>query len=492
MADMEAILRRVRDEVLRCGSQWLEDALPSLTASPVLSAGESGPRSSGRRSRPPERLSPAASPVPRRRRVSPSPAASCRGSGASGGGRSGQAPLGRPVVRSGAGRAVGAPLGFSEGPVRGAARSGGRARRRSGAAVSSAPQSGGQSPAGLVATRAVIHGAPSASSSRGSRRAGSAVSPAAAAGRGAVLMGGDEIEAALSEVSEDDLLLLAGDSTETLDPLSCPLLPSGVVAGVGVSGVRSPPLSVQAAGGANSAAAESSDGVPPVLSLEDVSVARDVRSRPSSGVTAAGSEPVRSGGAAGLVWIVGHSYVTRGAVRAGVRPAGRQLGLDGSVAQVRWLGKGGMRWSELLSRVQFFVQLDRSPDILVVHLGGNDLGVRRSRDLIRDIKLDLLRLWSSFPDLVLVWSEMVARQKWRQARSVVAINKARIKVNKAVSKFVARNGGLVARHRDLEEGGADFVASDGIHLNGMGMDLWLLELKETVERALRLWRNGDK
>ncbi|XP_056403629.1 NXPE family member 4-like [Hyla sarda] len=87
---------------------------------------------------------------------------------------------------------------------------------------------------------------------------------------------------------------------------------------------------------------------------------------------------------------------------------------------------------------------------------------------------------------------MVARQKWRQARSVVAINKARIKVNKAVSKFVARNGGLVARHRDLEEGGADFVASDGIHLNGMGMDLWLLELKETVERALRLWRNGDK
>lgn len=40
--------------------------------------------------------------------------------------------------------------------------------------------------------------------------------------------------------------------------------------------------------------------------------------------------------------------------------------------------------------VQCRVRLDRAPDILVIHAGGNDLGSRSTRDILRDVKLDCL------------------------------------------------------------------------------------------------------
>lgn len=53
-----------------------------------------------------------------------------------------------------------------------------------------------------------------------------------------------------------------------------------------------------------------------------------------------------------------------------------------------------------------------------------------------------------FPTVVL--SDIVARLSWRGARSVDKLNKARSKVNKEVGRFIARNGGVVVRHFELE------------------------------------------
>ncbi|XP_077319435.1 vomeronasal type-2 receptor 26-like [Lithobates pipiens] len=49
------------------------------------------------------------------------------------------------------------------------------------------------------------------------------------------------------------------------------------------------------------------------------------------------------------------------------------------------------------------------PDVLVMHTGGNDLAVRKVRDLIADIKSDFERLWFLFPGTILVWSDIVAK-----------------------------------------------------------------------------------
>lgn len=79
----------------------------------------------------------------------------------------------------------------------------------------------------------------------------------------------------------------------------------------------------------------------------------------------------------------------------------------------------------MLPELQCYIGLDRAPDILVLNAGGNDLGVWSSRKLMRDTKLDLLWLWSSYPGIMKILSDMVARRFWRQARSIQGITKAR-------------------------------------------------------------------
>lgn len=143
----------------------------------------------------------------------------------------------------------------------------------------------------------------------------------------------------------------------------------------------------------------------------------------------------------GLVWIMGHSYVCWGARRVDVRPAGRQLGISRREACIKWLGVPEMLWSRIMPEVHRFVRLDRHTDILVLHVGGNDLGLRSKLDITQDIKFDVLRLRFAFPRMVIVWSDVNARTTWRLARSVERVNKARKKVNREVSRFVVKNGG---------------------------------------------------
>lgn len=141
-----------------------------------------------------------------------------------------------------------------------------------------------------------------------------------------------------------------------------------------------------------------------------------------------------------LAWIVGHSFVHWGAVRADVRKNGRQIGVDRSVAQIYRIGVRGMQWSRLLQEVRFHVEHDRAPDVVVIHCGGNELGGRYSRELARDVKLDWLRLRHMYPKTVLVWSDMVERERWFAARSVKCLNRTRVKINKEIVRFVLHNG----------------------------------------------------
>lgn len=63
-------------------------------------------------------------------------------------------------------------------------------------------------------------------------------------------------------------------------------------------------------------------------------------------------------------------------------------------------------------------QVGQGPDILILHMGGNDLGLRSSRELIRYVKFDFLRHRTAFPDMLILWSDVVAHSSWRMARLV--------------------------------------------------------------------------
>ena len=67
-----------------------------------------------------------------------------------------------------------------------------------------------------------------------------------------------------------------------------------------------------------------------------------------------------------------------------------------------------MLWGE-------FFELDASPDILVVHLGGNDLAQRTCKSLILQVIDDLQTIKAKFPAAELLWSNMILSIMARRA-----------------------------------------------------------------------------
>ncbi|OCT89893.1 hypothetical protein XELAEV_18018506mg [Xenopus laevis] len=146
-----------------------------------------------------------------------------------------------------------------------------------------------------------------------------------------------------------------------------------------------------------------------------------------------------------------------------------------------------MLWSQLVPQVEELLQFRGPPDILTLHVGGNDLGSVPMRELILAMKRDLLWLLVRAPELIILWSQMVPRRYWRYERSHTAIERVRVKVNMAISKFVRQQGGIAVRHRLMEEG-TDYLHQDGIHLTDLGMDVFNFGLREGLEIALEVWR----
>ena len=95
------------------------------------------------------------------------------------------------------------------------------------------------------------------------------------------------------------------------------------------------------------------------------------------------------------VWIIGDSYVRRGAERAAETMADN-LGHDNLLMQ--WFGWGGLRWTSLLPFFHQSLQGRAVPDVLLIHCSGNDLGSIKNLGLIAAMKEDLRHLHLQYPD----------------------------------------------------------------------------------------------
>ncbi|OCT94696.1 hypothetical protein XELAEV_18012383mg [Xenopus laevis] len=154
-----------------------------------------------------------------------------------------------------------------------------------------------------------------------------------------------------------------------------------------------------------------------------------------------------------------------------VKKPGSQLGFLEDWVKLHWFGVPGLRWPGVWSTL---LQKDRRPEVLVIHAGGNDMRLRSQRELVLEMKLDLDKIRRLFPDLVLVWSEMVPRMVWRYARNGEKMDRSRGKV---LASFVRKCEGIVVRHTILEGRMPAYYREDRVHLSNVA-------LEEGIEQAL--------
>lgn len=109
------------------------------------------------------------------------------------------------------------------------------------------------------------------------------------------------------------------------------------------------------------------------------------------------------------VWIIGHSFIYWARKRAAHRCYSANLSLQPEQFKLFWKGIRGLQWHQLYFHLSRLYQVWPPPSILLVHLGGNDLGNVSTLDLLAMIKRDLHRFHMSSERTTIVFSEVISR-----------------------------------------------------------------------------------
>ncbi|XP_068457966.1 uncharacterized protein si:dkeyp-121d4.3 isoform X2 [Clinocottus analis] len=183
------------------------------------------------------------------------------------------------------------------------------------------------------------------------------------------------------------------------------------------------------------------------------------------------------------VWICGHSLVYWAESRAKSPEVGMQLGMDPSKVTIWWKGTQGMTWSQLLPQLHQLKVTWPNPDVLIMHLGGNDLSTDSPTELLASVKKDLASMRSIFPQCLVVWSNILPRRVWRHSTDNHEVDLVRTTVNRRIQNIVSELGGSSLAHDNIRCGAnTGLYRADGVHLSPKGIDVFNLNLQDFLEK----------
>ena len=167
---------------------------------------------------------------------------------------------------------------------------------------------------------------------------------------------------------------------------------------------------------------------------------------------------------------------------AGVRAKYRSvehLNLPGGVT-IAWWGVRGMGWDDFIHQMQLPVLFRSPPKVIVLHLGGNDLVQHSLQVNFKLVQESIEYLTTAFPDLVLLWVNILQRSNWRAPElENKAIERKRKRVNQFGRKLMRCHNGHVL-DVEIDTSTPGFYRNDGVHLSDVGLDLYLFSLKEKL------------
>ncbi|XP_054846595.1 uncharacterized protein LOC129337113 [Eublepharis macularius] len=182
------------------------------------------------------------------------------------------------------------------------------------------------------------------------------------------------------------------------------------------------------------------------------------------------------------ILICGHSMAFWAAHQARRSWIGSQLGLS-RWATIEWQGRRGLRWAGLLPLL-FEGRSAPPPHILVVHLGGNDLGLMKGVALSWQARDDFLEIRRRWPGVLIFWSAMLPRRVWREALDHRAIERARRMTNRALFKIMTGGLGIYLPHPQIRAESVALYRGDGVHLSYRGNSIFLDDIRQGLRLAL--------
>lgn len=156
-----------------------------------------------------------------------------------------------------------------------------------------------------------------------------------------------------------------------------------------------------------------------------------------------------------------------------------QLGLE-KHTDISWRGIRGMKWRQLIPLIK---EIPSDTDVIVIHLGSNDISYCLPKKLASLMKQDLMKCFEIFPNSTFIFSHLLSRQTWRFITRMEG-EKRKNFVNWEVSKFVSERGGHCIPHEQIRSNCCDLFRRDGVHLTNKGNDIFIQDLIEFLKSYL--------
>lgn len=153
-------------------------------------------------------------------------------------------------------------------------------------------------------------------------------------------------------------------------------------------------------------------------------------------------------------------------------------------ASVWWQGHNGMRCHHILKKLQLLLSPEDPPHILVLHVGGNDIGRISSVEFRHIILRLLLAVRTLIPQVMIVWSQILPRMAWRGEVCHKAVNKIRVRINSKVAAEVLKINGAYLRYPEFVKSNSSLFSADGVHLSDEGNNLFLDSLTRGLQYFL--------
>ena len=179
----------------------------------------------------------------------------------------------------------------------------------------------------------------------------------------------------------------------------------------------------------------------------------------------------------------GSSIVKNAFLEARKRPGGVNLGLGRIGVEIWWQGRSWLRVSQARRQIRSLLKVEDMPNIIVIHMAGNDIGQTKVGFLRIEIKNFLNWLAELMPETAIVWSQILPRTQWRFSQNLVAMENVRVRLNSSIASFVVNSGGHYVRYPDIQAS-KTFLCEDGVHLTPLGNNVFLNTLQGALETIL--------
>lgn len=167
------------------------------------------------------------------------------------------------------------------------------------------------------------------------------------------------------------------------------------------------------------------------------------------------------------------------------RVTGRNLGLDLLGYTVLWVGMPGLHWDSLVSLILGMVNCYGIPTMVILHCGGNDIGLVPGGQLLFHSKFTIYVISKMLPGSMIIYSNILPRNTWRFSTNNLAMEHARKRLNRGIRSYVLKHHGYVISHPDLDDGHTALFKDDGVHLKFLGNDIIINTLQEALLQFLK-------